>query len=668
MKNYLIIIALVFLSLSSSCQSSYKHLQKHHSSELTLKSVPVVKAELNISTKGDQFVDPSGRTMFLRGINLGGSSKVPYSPRMGSHVQENFFNGTDISFVGRPFPLKEADVHFRRLKEWGFHFIRFIVTWEAIEHEGPGIYDTEYLDYLEAVLTKANEYGLNVMIDPHQDLWSRYTGGDGAPLWTMELAGMNPRNFQKTEAAFVHNVCGDPYPQMIWFSNYYKLASATMFTLFFAGNDFAPNCLVENQPIQDYLQQHYINAMVEVAKHVAHLPNVVGFELMNEPSSGYLGLKNIDEPFATDILGAVPTPFESMLLGDGNSALIDSFSLGPFSLKDEGKVKINNERLSIWKNKEGCIWRQHSVWGYNKENQPEILQKEYFSLADDDFNRDYYEPFAVKYAHAINAINPDWFICVDNVLFPLPHPLPELKKYNEVKWINGSHWYDDVTLVKKKYWPFLGLVDGKIIVGSSAVRKAYEKVLSDMIDETHEKYGNVPSLLGEFGIPFDLNKGKAYKTGNFSMQVKALDRCFNIVEKNNLHYTLWNYTADNNNKRGDHWNGEDLSVFSLSQQSNNADINSGGRALDAAVRPYPKKINGVLNSYSWDYKKQQVTIVITNKELSDYPTEIHLPPYVFNDEFYVYSTDGDLAYDKKENVLMYWPKSVGQHQLVITKK
>ena len=114
------------------------------------------------------------------------------------------------------------------------------MTWEAIEHAGPGLYDEAYLDYLRQVVIKAGEHGIDLFIDPHQDVWSRFSGGDGAPGWTLEAAGLDMTHFDSTGAAITHQRHGDPYPKMIWPTNYTKLACATMFTLFFAGNDFAP--------------------------------------------------------------------------------------------------------------------------------------------------------------------------------------------------------------------------------------------------------------------------------------------------------------------------------------------------------------------------------------------------------------------------------------------
>ncbi|HQL16403.1 MAG TPA: cellulase family glycosylhydrolase, partial [Rectinema sp.] len=132
-----------------------------------------------ISVSNGHFIDDKGRWLILRGVNLGGSNKVPTAPDGRTHLREGFYNSADVSFVGRPFPLEEADEHFSRLAGWGQKFLRLVVTWEAIEHVGPGIYDIEYLDYLEGIVEAAARHGISLFIDPHQDVWSRWTGGDG---------------------------------------------------------------------------------------------------------------------------------------------------------------------------------------------------------------------------------------------------------------------------------------------------------------------------------------------------------------------------------------------------------------------------------------------------------------------------------------------------------
>ncbi len=661
----------VFYSCSDTVDTT--GLDNVLSKDIPAENTPsiVVNGDKNITTNSGNFVDATGRTMLLRGINLGGSSKIPYTPNMGTHVKDGFYNGKEVSFVGRPFPLAEADEHFSRLKAWGFHFLRFLVTWEAIEHAGPGIYDEEYLDYIRAMVSKANDYGINVMIDPHQDVWSRYTGGDGAPLWTFEVAGMDVTKFQETGAAFVHNIYGDPFPRMIWYTNYYKLGAATMFTLFYGGNDFAPDLLVDSVNIQDYLQNHYIKSLMKVAEKVKDLPNVIGFELMNEPSSGYIGIDDITKPYNMDIVGDSPTPFEGMVMGAGESREIDHFEVGMFGLKSTGVIELNKNNASVWKDGDTGLWQKCGVWRKIQDGKPEVLNRSYFSTVNGkpvDVNKQYYTPFVQQFADSIRSIYPDWIICVGNILFPDPMPLPELKNIPDVKWINGSHWYDDITLFKKEYIPYLGYLDGEIILGKGKVKKAFVNYLAEMIDETHEKYGDVPSLLGEFGIPFDMNEGEAFKDGDYSDQIKALDRSFSVVEANHLNYTLWNYTADNTNSRGDLWNGEDLSAFSLSQQSNPVDINSGGRALEAAIRPYPRKIPGKLTEYKYDYQKKEMLIKFNSKSLTKYPAEIFIPDYIYGNSFEVYSTNGKLSFDKEERILMFYPSSKGEQTLVLKNK
>ena len=141
-----------------------------------------------ITIDGTNFKDARGRTLILRGSNL--DAKLPGSPDGSTHILDRFFDAGPVSFVGKPFPLGEADEHFSRLKRWGLNFLRFPVSWEGIEHSGPGIYDNEYLDYIFEIVKKAGEHGMLLYIDPHQDVWSRFSGGDGAPAWTFDIIGM----------------------------------------------------------------------------------------------------------------------------------------------------------------------------------------------------------------------------------------------------------------------------------------------------------------------------------------------------------------------------------------------------------------------------------------------------------------------------------------------
>ena len=165
-----------------------------------------------LTTEGERFVDAKGRTVHLHGVNV--PCKLPTGPSpMPTHLEAgpgkdgghwDFFDGRSVSFVGRPFPLEEADEHLLRLRSWGFNCLRFNVAWEAIEHAGPGQYDHDYITYVRKVLERAAAHGLWVYIDPHQDAWSRFTGGSGHPSWTLELAGMDVRKLVPCGAAVLH--------------------------------------------------------------------------------------------------------------------------------------------------------------------------------------------------------------------------------------------------------------------------------------------------------------------------------------------------------------------------------------------------------------------------------------------------------------------------------
>ncbi len=379
---------------------------------------------------GDHFEDEQGRFVQARGVNLGGSSKVPARPDGATWRKEGFYDHRRVSFVGRPFPLNEAGEHLRRLRRWGFTLLRLLVTWEAVEHAGPGIYDQEYLDYLTEVVKLAGEYGFDVLIDPHQDVWSRFTGGDGAPGWTLEAAGMDATKLHPAGAALLHQESGENFPAMIWPTNLNRLGAATMFTLFFGGRDFAPQARAGGVSIQDFLQDHFLGAIQQVVQRLKGLPQVVGYEIFNEPHSGWIGAPQVSRRAKTPLLlGESPTIFQAMLLGAGYPQAVDVFALGLTGFVRKGQRVVNPGGVSVWREGAGDIWRQHGIWGLDAGGRPRILIDDYFRRVGGrvvDFYRDYYKPFTRRFAAAIRAISPDTLLFVEGV--PQEEPPPgELK-------------------------------------------------------------------------------------------------------------------------------------------------------------------------------------------------------------------------------------------------
>jgi len=81
-------------------------------------------------------------------------------------------NQNNISFIGNPFPLEEAEDRFRELKKEGTTSFKLTIPWAAIEHEGAGIYDEAYLAYLRKILIAADKEGISVSIEPGKGLQS----------------------------------------------------------------------------------------------------------------------------------------------------------------------------------------------------------------------------------------------------------------------------------------------------------------------------------------------------------------------------------------------------------------------------------------------------------------------------------------------------------------
>jgi len=185
-------------------------------------------------------------------------------------------------------------------------------------------------------------------------------------------------------------------------------------------------------------------------------------------------------------------------------------------------------------------------------------------------------------------------------------------------------------------------------------------------------YG-VPSLIGETGIPQDLSDGDAYVTGDFSKQCWALDTVLAAVESRFCSFTLWCYTAENTNERGDQWNGEDFSCWSKDQVTDTDDLNSGGRALPALVRPYALRTAGTplrqkFDTFSkhrmWDYRYSSRDF----KHVTA-PTVIFVPQfqYVKQEWLNIRVSDGYYELDWEAQTVSWWhnPKR-NMHRILIS--
>ena len=328
-----------------------------------------------------------------------------------------------------------------------------------MEHEGPGIYDTAYLDYITKIIERCDAFNISVLVDPHQDVWSRWTGGDGAPAWTLDKAGFAIENLYASGAAISHQEHGDPFPQMIWPTNNNRLACATMFTLFFAGDAYAPNTQIDGISAQEFLQSRYLAMLRTVAQRLKDLPNVLGYDTMNEPSNGYVGLKSLENAIFAAPLGWHMSAFEGMILGHGHSLRVPFFS-GPMVF--ERLETLNPEGKLAWKSAKHDIWLNEGVWKLDHDGRPALIRPAHFATNASghpvNFLADFMAPFFEKVKQVIHEVHPQAVIFAEPHIDPVnPHHEPAPKSLTGNRYAWAPHYYDAMTLLLKKSRPWFAL-------------------------------------------------------------------------------------------------------------------------------------------------------------------------------------------------------------------
>jgi endoglycosylceramidase len=125
---------------------------------------------LPLWSDGTHLRDADGRIALLHGVNA----------RVEGVFDVTFDDGRERL---EPIPTLEA-ADCQRMRALGFDLLRLPINWSAIE-PSEGTYDDAYLARVDDALACAEAAGVLVLVDLHQDAYSKEIGEDGAPLWAI---------------------------------------------------------------------------------------------------------------------------------------------------------------------------------------------------------------------------------------------------------------------------------------------------------------------------------------------------------------------------------------------------------------------------------------------------------------------------------------------------
>lgn len=228
---------------------------------------------LHVGGPGPQLLDAAGRAVLLRSINVDGlvdyyrPDLVPPYPDDPAAYAGGSCPADDPTVEG--VPTCQAD--FAQMRPLGYNAVRLNVSWSLLEPD-PGRIDGTYLDRIAQVVGWARAQGIYVIVDLHQDAWSKYIytrpgtscppgldatrGFDGAPEWAspQRVPACTAYHTRELDAA----VAADA--QAFW----------------------------SDLPAPDGtgLQEHYARVLGALAQRFAGEPAVAGYDLMNEPEPG----------------------------------------------------------------------------------------------------------------------------------------------------------------------------------------------------------------------------------------------------------------------------------------------------------------------------------------------------------------------------------------------
>ena len=202
-----------------------------------------------LASECGHFVDGDGRVVVMHGMNA----------RIEGVFDVTFDDGRTALEPIPPFEAEDAN----RMRELGFNLLRLPINWSGVEPEdtmeamGEPTYDEDYLEKVEAVLDLCADAQIFVLVDFHEDAYSKEIGEDGAPLWAI-----SPPPEELLEGPLEDLGDRRMSPQVL-----------RAFSTFYA----------DEEGDGPRLRARFAEMAAAVAERFADHPAVIGYDIFNEP-------------------------------------------------------------------------------------------------------------------------------------------------------------------------------------------------------------------------------------------------------------------------------------------------------------------------------------------------------------------------------------------------
>ena len=237
---------------------------------------------------------------------------------------------------------------------------------------------------------------------------------------------------------------------------------------------------------------------------------------MNEPHFGLIGVPDLR---SHDHLllqrGVMPSPAQAIFLANGFAQDCPDFGT-PMPTLPPLKVEIGSASIrqgaTVWREECNDVWRAHGVWDVDKDGNPRILRPGHFARAD--FTRDYLKPFIERFAashphsHARRS-----HLHRSRTIRSAPPKFAEADKL-----VYAPHFYDGMPPSSPAASIQISISTSSTAARSSAKRasaltSASRSGAFDIMPT--QALGDVPIVIGECGIPMDLNGARSLSQRRF---------------------------------------------------------------------------------------------------------------------------------------------------------